>query len=107
MGQRRRIRMTMLRAAEIVLGRSEEPLHANEIIQRAISAGLIKPKGKSPDHSLQSVYRLYHGKETSIFGLNRGQTGKRFEDNTYIRYSPKLQKKGAHTGTGEYTETGR
>lgn len=57
-------KMTFLRAAEIILGESSRPLHAREIVERAIARGLISPKGRTPDHTLTAtVWKdMHHGR---------------------------------------------
>ena len=58
----------MRAAAIVVLQMSGCPLHSTEIIKRAVKAGLIKPKGKTPDHSLQAViWRDMHANQDSPF----------------------------------------
>ena len=47
--------MTLLDAAEKALRAAGEPLHSTQIIALAVSKGWIHPKGKTPDHSLQSA----------------------------------------------------
>jgi len=48
--------MSFIRAAELILKESSEPLHSAEIVERAVGLGLIsRPKGRSPDHTLQAA----------------------------------------------------
>ena len=47
--------MNLLDAAEKALRAAGEPLHSKQIIGMAVSKGWIRPKGKTPDHSLQGA----------------------------------------------------
>lgn len=48
--------MNLLDAAEKALRVAGGPLHSKQIIALAVSKGWIRPKGKTPDHSLQSAF---------------------------------------------------
>jgi hypothetical protein len=49
--------MTFWQAAERILSRANRPMTAQEILQRAISTGLISSKGKTPLQTVRA--RLY------------------------------------------------
>ena len=44
-----------LRSAEIVLRRAGKPLNCAEIIERAVEAGLLESRGKTPVNTLYSL----------------------------------------------------
>lgn len=76
-------KMSMIEAAEEILRKANRPLSSREIVERAVSAGLIVLSGQSPSHSLQSsIWRDIHQyrKEQSPFIMVGGDA------TTYRRY---------------------
>jgi hypothetical protein len=57
MGEHNTVRRkaTWIEAAEIILNGASRPLHAAEIVTKAISRGLVSPEGKTPDHTLTAI----------------------------------------------------
>ena len=65
-------RVFWVEVAEIVLSKSPQPLHSQEIVERAISEGLIVPRGRRPaDSVIGAIWKDIHllRKEKSPFVL--------------------------------------
>src|SRR5438876_507256 len=72
--------LTFRAAAERVLAEAGEPLHPHTIAERALSAGLVKSSGKTPQSTMAA--QLYvdlsrHGEQSRFVRIGRGLFGLR------------------------------
>lgn len=58
-----------------VLGAAKRPLTSKEIVERAISMGLLKSKGRTPEKTLQAILLRYMRKEGSAAQVQHVEGG--------------------------------